>query len=1253
MKKNIRTLVADCAAIFSSDRKLVFTIYNSFLLPFKYLIMVILYPPKHRYAYRDNCIQAAVPDSNNDFRDFKKIPELSAVRTLFCLLAFLFGAATLYGQGPCPGSNCTSGDMRITKVEIVDAVTLAAVPSTCQPGQQNISVKLKVTFDVTSNTRYGFLIISDLQIDNQPAGKVWQCFPEDFSQGEHIRLLDQVVVWPCGSTLSLTNVYTAWDNQAPSTTICSLLNADGTISNCGAIDPKCKYYGSQSFTVAAPLVANFTYSGSCPGNTLYQPITFSSPSSGTGATTGGSKPYQYSWEIKDAVTNNILATSTANPYTYTPVTANQLIVTLAVTDASTPLGSDSETKTVSVTSCCSPPSISSNPLSQTKCEGTAASFTVGYSGGTPIPSIQWQLSTNNGGSWSNLVNGAPYSNVTTTTLNISSVTLAMNNYQYRAVLQSGVCSTVESNAATLSVNPLSVGGSVVSAQTVCNGSQPANNLTLSGNTGTVVKWQRSTDNFVANVSDISNTTTTLTASAIGALTQDTWFRAVVKSGECSAANSGTVKITVNPTSVGGSVASPQTICYGNQPSVNLTLSGHTGTVVKWQRSTSSDFSSGVSDIANTITTLTTATIGALTQDTWFRAVVKSGVCPETNSAAAKITVTPTSVGGVVAAAQTICSGNQPGSSLSLSGNVGNVVKWQKSTSSNFSSGVSDISNTGTTLTAAAIGSLTQDTWFRAIVKSGVCAEANSDAVKITVQQPISNNTIAAAQTICSGTAPNGLTGTIPAGGNGSYTYQWQSKTSGGFGNIPGATDKDYAPGVLTQTTEFKRIVTAGNACSNNTSSSIIITISPESAVYAIMGSNFCASAPNTGTIKLASSYPGVSYQLKKQSDNSDVQLPQPGTGSMLTWSGLEAGSYYVSGTGLPPTYCTSQTANANVLMFDCSVFYTLTQGYYGGKNGKSCIGTNPVNSIKYLLGITDLTVGTANSVTVPATDQGANKLNQSLPGGGTASALPVGNCIITTGCFTDPVYLTKQGKINNVLLSQTLTLSLNTRWNDGELLLFPIRSGYLTTQKMSGCGNDATLVTTCGSNTVSSILMNQNVVDYLGSNATVADLLNLANDVLGGTKIPGINGVPSYSDVNAAVDAINKSFDEGRRFLNYYPVQQTCEILFPSPIIVQVSRTTTGVNDPADLIGISVTAFPNPYSDKVNFVIDSKLSGQGSLEVYNMMGQKLKTVYQGHISYGKQIFKLNLPVQQRSNLIYILRVGDKQVAGKLLQMNSY
>jgi hypothetical protein len=77
------------------------------------------------------------------------------------------------------------------------------------------------------------------------------------------------------------------------------------------------------------------------------------------------------------------------------------------------------------------------------------------------------------------------------------------------------------------------------------------------------------------------------------------------------------------------------------------------------------------------------------------------------------------------------------------------------------------------------------------------------------------------------------------------------------------------------------------------------------------------------------------------------------------------------------------------------------------------------------------------------------------------------------------------------------------------------------------------------------------------------------------------------------------------------------------------------------------------FNQFVSFVIDSKLSGQGLLDVYNMSGQKIKTIFQGHIMAGKQKFSLNLPVQQHSNLFYILRVGDQRVTGKLLHVYTH
>lgn len=98
-----------------------------------------------------------------------------------------------------------------------------------------------------------------------------------------------------------------------------------------------------------------------------------------------------------------------------------------------------------------------------------------------------------------------------------------------------------------------------------------------------------------------------------------------------------VIITVNPTSVAGTVSSNQTICSGSQPA-SITLTGNTGTI-QWQSSTDNSIFSTIP--GETTNTLSSATIGTLAATKYFRAVVTSGVCTVATSATVTITVPTT------------------------------------------------------------------------------------------------------------------------------------------------------------------------------------------------------------------------------------------------------------------------------------------------------------------------------------------------------------------------------------------------------------------------------------------------------------------------------------------------------------------------------------------------------------------------------------------------------------------------------------
>ncbi|MHC1775295.1 MAG: hypothetical protein AB9834_07725 [Lentimicrobium sp.] len=73
--------------------------------------------------------------------------------------------------------------------------------------------------------------------------------------------------------------------------------------------------------------------------------------------------------------------------------------------------------------------VTDQPDPVTVCENASTSFTVTATG-TGTATYKWQVSTDNGATWSN-VTGAPYSNETTAILTINPVALAMNGNLYR------------------------------------------------------------------------------------------------------------------------------------------------------------------------------------------------------------------------------------------------------------------------------------------------------------------------------------------------------------------------------------------------------------------------------------------------------------------------------------------------------------------------------------------------------------------------------------------------------------------------------------------------------------------------------------------------------------------------------------------------------------------------------------------------------------------------------------------------------
>jgi hypothetical protein len=136
--------------------------------------------------------------------------------------------------------------------------------------------------------------------------------------------------------------------------------------------------------------------------------------------------------------------------------------------------------------------------------------------------------------------------------------------------------------------------------------------------------------------------------------------------------------------------------------------------------------------------------------------------------------------------------------------------------------------TGLTYTQPQLGPGVYNYWVVDKSLVGLLCQGPATQTTLTIHDIIANNTIAAVQTICSGTAPAALTGTLPTGGNGTFAYLWQSSTTGAGGPWAAASGtnntQNYTPPVLAQSTWYRRTVISGPC--NDISNVIQITVNP-------------------------------------------------------------------------------------------------------------------------------------------------------------------------------------------------------------------------------------------------------------------------------------------------------------------------------------------------------------------------------------------------------------------------------------------
>ena len=293
-----------------------------------------------------------------------------------------------------------------------------------------------------------------------------------------------------------------------------------------------------------------------------------------------------------------------------------------------------------------------------------------------------------------------------------------------------------------------------------------------------------------------------------------------------------------------------------------------------------------------------------------------------------------------------------------------------------------------------------------------------------------------------------------------------------------------------------------------------------------------------------------------------------------------------------------------------------------------------------------------------------------LPGGGGSTEL-IGN---TTICNVGSNEVRSDGRFVNSLLSQTIALGLNIGVQTGRPLSdFVLQVGKLYTALPIACGSNVAKPRCVY---VAGVLVGTNEYIYRefsldlinaikavnGGIATVGGLFKLASYALGdkdgvlgseGALVSSVRKAASLTEIAGAAGSINEVFDECRISVGWNLVLTPCPLT--QTITENAPRITAGANGEVSgsvIDELRVSAFPNPFRNNVKFVIESPVTDQAVLEVYNITGQKISTVFNGYMQKGEtKVVEYRPGVTANSVLIYKLRVGNKLVTGKLVSVN--
>ncbi|NEU07538.1 T9SS type A sorting domain-containing protein [Flavihumibacter sp. R14] len=630
--------------------------------------------------------------------------------------------------------------------------------------------------------------------------------------------------------------------------------------------------------------------------------------------------------------------------------------------------------------------ITAQPVaSQTTCSGSTVSFTVAATG-TGL-TYQWRKGTTN-------IAGA-----TAATLTLNPVTVGDAASDYNVVVTgTGPCAPVTSSNAALVVNEVVAISNQPVTQTLCAGSTATFSVAATG-TGLTYQWRKGGANIAGA------TSTTLTLNSVTGADAGMYSVLVTGIGPCAPVTSSEVALVVNQVvAITTQPAASQSVCSSFPVSFSVVATG-TGLTYQWYQD-----GNPLSNIPGVISGVTSATLNisqaAVSQSGIYTVVVTGAApCSPVTSANAQLTVNQSLTITTQPISQTLCEGSNVSFTVAASGSIASYV-WRRNgipvSGGNFSG--------ANTATLTITGSSTANSGNYDVVVSGTggsCSQVLSNAAILTVN---ANSTIVLssaagtnAQTKCINTAITNITYAIGGGTGASITA----------GVLPAGVTGAYSAGVFTISGTptapgiFNYTVTTTGPC-NNSSISGTITVNDNSTITLSS-----AAGTSTQTVCIANAITNITYSIAGGGTGASItagSLPAGVTGSfnagVFTISGTPTSSgvfnYTVTTTGSP---CINNLITGTITVNPNA---TIVLSSAAGTDAQTkCINT-AITNITYTIG------GTGASITGGALPAG-------VTGSYNAGVFTISGTPSASGTFNYTVTATGPCVSNSVSGSLTVT----------------------------------------------------------------------------------------------------------------------------------------------------------------------------------------------------------------------------------------